>query len=205
MKIYSQNLEQNYILEYFRDKRGTFIDIGANDGLTLSNTRALAELGWRGVFVEPSPKSFEMLKKNYEGLKGFYFYQVALGDHNGNAILQESSSLLTSADVGLVSTFEASEMQRFKSICTYEAVTVKMFKWKTFMNRLQVKTFDFISLDVEGFELHILPDMDLSRTSLVCIEHNGHPGKKRAYLECCAKYRIENIIYESGENLLIAR
>ena len=205
MKIYSQNLEQNYILEYFRDKRGTFIDIGANDGLTLSNTRALAELGWRGVFVEPSPKSFDMLKKNYEGLKGFYFYQVALGDHNGNAILQESSSLLTSADVGLVSTFEASEMQRFKSICTYEAVTVKMFKWKTFMNRLQVKTFDFISLDVEGFELHILPDMDLSRTSLVCIEHNGHPGKKRAYLECCAKYRIENIIYESGENLLIAR
>ena len=152
-----------------------------------------------------APKSFEMLKKNYEGLKGFYFYQVALGDHNGNAILQESSSLLTSADVGLVSTFEASEMQRFKSICTYEAVTVKMYKWKTFMNRLQVKTFDFISLDVEGFELHILPDMDLSRTSLVCIEHNGHPGKKRAYLECCAKYRIENIIYESGENLLIAR
>ena len=205
MKIYSQNLEQNYILEYFKDKRGTFIDIGANDGLTLSNTRALAELGWRGVFVEPSPKSFDMLKKNYEGLKGFYFYQVALGDHNGNAILQESSSLLTSADVGLVSTFEASEMQRFKSVCTYEPVTVKMYKWKTFMNRLQVKTFDFISLDVEGFELHILPDMDLSKTSLVCIEHNGHPGKKRAYLECCAKYRIENIIYESGENLLIAR
>ena len=151
MKIYSQNLEQNYILEYFKDKRGTFIDIGANDGLTLSNTRALAELGWRGVFVEPSPKSFEMLKKNYEGLKGFYFYQVALGDHNGNAILQESSSLLTSADVGLVSTFEASEMQRFKSICTYEPVTVKMYKWKTFMNRLQVKTFDFVSLGCGGF------------------------------------------------------
>ena len=70
---------------------------------------------------------------------------------------------------------------------------------------MQFKAFDFISLDVEGFELHILPDMDLSKTSLVCIEHNGHPGKKRAYLECCAKYGISNIIYESGENLLIAR
>jgi len=58
MKIYSQNLEQNYILEYFKDRRGTFIDIGANDGLTLSNTRALVELGWRGVFVEPSPMAF---------------------------------------------------------------------------------------------------------------------------------------------------
>ena len=192
MKIYSQSLEQNYILEYFKDKRGTFIDIGANDGSTLSNTRALAELGWRGVFVEPSPKSFEMLKKNYEGLKGFYFYNVALGDHNGNAILQESSSLLTSADVGLVSTFEASEMQRFKSICTYEAVTVKMFKWKTFLNRLQVKAFDFVSLDVEGFELHILPDMDLSKTSLVCIEHNGQLGRNGLILNAPVNmgYRI---------------
>ena len=205
MKIYSQNLEQNYILEYFKDKRGTFIDIGANDGLTLSNTRALVELGWRGVFVEPSPQAFEMLKKNYEGLKGYYFYNVALGNHNGNFPMDESGSLLTSADRGLVSTFVLEEKQRFSRTVAYEPVITKMYKWKTFMNRLQVKTFDFISLDVEGFELHILPDMDLSKTSLVCIEHNGHPGKKRAYLECCAKYRIENIIYESGENLLIAR
>src|SRR5688500_5079046 len=123
MKRHSQNLEQDYILEYFKGKIGTFADVGANDGVTLSNTRALSELGWRGIFVEPSPKAFERLKRNYEGLKGFYFYNVALGDHNRNAILQESSSLLSSSDIGLVSTFEASEMQRFKSICTYEAVT----------------------------------------------------------------------------------
>jgi FkbM family methyltransferase len=221
MKRHSQNLEQDYILEYFSKKNSlssptpprwvvdgrqpTFIDIGANDGVTLSNTRALSELGWRGVFVEPSPKSFDRLKKNYEGLKGFYFYNVALGDHNGNAILQESSSLLSSSDIGLVSTFEASEMQRFKSICTYEAVTVKMFKWKTFLNRLQIKQFDFINLDVESYELHILPDMDLSKTSLLCIEHNGSAKKKEDYLHYTSKYGIEKIIYESGENLLIAR
>ena len=206
MKRYSQNLEQDYILEYFKGKTGTFADIGANDGITLSNTRALAEIGFKGIFVEPSPKSFERLKKNYEGLKGFYFYNVALGDHNGNAILQESSSLLTSADIGLVSTFEASEMQRFKSVCTYEPVTVKMFKWKTFMNRMQkIKEFSFINLDVEGYELHILPDIDLSETSLICIEHNGSNDRKNAYLNCTSKYGMDKIIYESAENILISR
>ena len=205
MKRYSQSNEQDYILEYFKGKIGTFADVGANDGMTLSNTRALAELGWRGIFVEPSPKAFDRLKKNYDGLKGFYFYNVSLGDHNGKHILQESGSLLSSSDIGLVSTFEASEMQRFKSICTYEPVTVKMFKWKTFLNRLQIKQFDFINLDIEGYEKLVLPDMDLSNTSLLCIEHNGSEERKNNYLYYTKKYGIDRIIYESGENLLIAR
>lgn len=205
MKRYSQNKEQDYIIEYFNGKIGTFIDIGANTGIELSNTRALAELGWKGVFIEPSPKAFERLKKNYEGLPGFYFYNVALSDHNGKAILQESGSLLSSSDIGLVSTFEASEMQRFKSITTYEPVTVKTYKWKTFYNRLRIKEFDFVSLDVEGHELKILPDMDLSKTSLLCIEHNGSEQRKKDYLYYTTPFGLSNIIYESGENILIAR
>lgn len=207
MTRYSQNLEQDYILDYFNRPgyvkiMGTFIDIGANDGKTLSNTRALAEVGWRGVFVEPSPKSFEMLKKNYKGLKGFYFYNVALGNHNGNAILQESSSLLSSADIGLVSTFEVSEMQRFKTMCTYEPVTVKMFKWKTFFNRLQIKQFDFVSLDIEGYEMHVLPDMDLSKTSCLCIEWNSKPELKKEFEKYLEGFKL---IYTSGENLIYGR
>jgi FkbM family methyltransferase len=200
--MYSQNLEEKYILEYFKDRKGTFLDIGANDGITLSNTRALAELGWAGVFVEASPKSFMRLKDNYKGLKGFYFYKVALGDHNGNAILQESSSLLSSSDIGLVSTFEASEMQRFKSICTYEPVTVKMFKWKTFKNRLTIKDFDFINLDIEGFEMHVLPDLDLTKTSCVCIEWNSKQELKAEYKKYLDGFKL---IYTSGENLIYAR
>src|SRR3972149_6604898 len=154
--MFSQNHEEKYILEYFdkwfsEGRKVSFLDIGANSGKCLSNTWALAERGATGVLVEPSPKAFAQLKENYKGMTGFYFYNVALGDHNGPAVLQESGSLLTPADVGLVSTFEASEMQRFKRICTYEPVTVKMYKWKTFYNRLTIKSFDFINLDVEGF------------------------------------------------------
>lgn len=203
--MYSQSLEEQYILEYFEGQKGTFIDIGANEGITFSNTRALAELGWSGCFVEPSPKAFERLKKNYKGLSGFYFYNVALGNHNGTAILQESASLISTSDVGLVSTFEVSEMQRFKKVTTYEPVSVKMFKWKTFYNRLKIKEFTMVNLDVEGFEMHILPDMDLSKTKLLVIEHNGKQELKKQYLECTTKYGLDKIIYESGENIIIVR
>ena len=38
--------------EFFK---GTFLDLGAYDGVDLSNTRALTELGWAGVCIEPNP------------------------------------------------------------------------------------------------------------------------------------------------------
>lgn len=200
--MFSQNEEEKYILQYFEGQTGTFIDIGANDGVTLSNTRALSDLGWKGILVEPSPKAFERLKANYEGRTGFYFYPFAIGKHNGNDVLQESGTLLNAGDLGLVSTFEHSEMQRFKSVCTYEPVTVKTFKWKTFLNRVKYKTFDFISLDIEGQEMHVLPEMDLSKTRLVCIEWNSKPELKTEYDKYMEGF---NVIYTSGENLIYAR
>lgn len=41
---------------------GTFVDVGAHDGVTLSNSYALeVGLGWRGVCVEPLEEVFEAL------------------------------------------------------------------------------------------------------------------------------------------------
>jgi len=200
--MYSQNREEEVILDYFKGQKGSFIDIGSNDGKTFSNVRALAELGWKGVFVEPSPKAFSMLQKNYEGLKGFYLYDFALSNHNGNAILHESGPLCSANDIGLVSTFHSHEMDRFKSTVDYKPVTVKCFKWKTFLNRLTIKQFDFISMDCEGEELNILPDMDLSGVRMICIEWNSKPELKDAY----QKYMFGfNLIYTSAENLIFAR
>lgn len=199
---YSQNKEEEVILKYFEGKTGAFIDIGANDGITFSNTRALAERGWKGVLVEPSPKAFEILKMRYEGHKGFYIYPYAIGGHNGKAMLQESGPLCTANDIGLVSTFHSHEMDRFKSTVKYEPVEVKIFKWKTFLNRLTIKEFDLVSMDIEGNELEVLPDMDLSNTSCICLEWNSKPDLKTEYEKYLDGFKL---IYTSGENLIYAR
>lgn len=202
---YSQSNEEEVILKYFEGRTGTFLDIGANDGITFSNTRALAERGWKGVLVEPSPKAFEILEMRYEGHKGFYIYPFAIGSHNGKAMLQESGPLCSPNDIGLVSTFHNHEMDRFKRTVKYSPVEVKVFKWKTFLNRLTIKEFDFISADCEGAEMDFLPDMDLSKTQLICLEHNSKDDLKRAYLEVTSKFGLDKIIYESGENIIISR
>lgn len=207
---YSQNDEEIYILNYFGDLIGTFLSIGENDGVTFSNVRALALRGWAGVMLEPSPKAYAKLKELYNGHKNIYCYPYALSGHNGKAMLQESDTLLSQGDVGLVSTFHANEVARFSRTVKYQPVEVKTFKWKTFSNRLKSTKlkdakFNMISLDVEGSEMSILPDIDLTHTQLICIEHNSKPELKASYLECTSKYGIDNIIYESAENVIIVR
>lgn len=204
---FSQSAEEQHILEYFGDHIGTFIDIGCNDCSTFSNTRALALKGWKGILIDPSPKAIAACRELYKGhtSNGIYIYEYAISSHNGKAILQESGPLCSPADVGLVSTFHQHEKERFHRTVAYNPIEVKTFKWKTAINRWKLKEFDFVSADCEGDEMTFLPDMDLSKTKLVCLEHNGNAEKKKEYLERTAKYGIDKIIYESGENVLIAR
>lgn len=200
--MYSQNNEQQIILDYFKDHVGTFIDIGSNDGITLSNTRALAERGWKGVLVEPSPKAYARLVENYKTFTGIYTYPYCISHSNKDFTLHESSTLLGKDDVGLVSTFHDHEKERFKSVVSYTPVTCKCFRWKTFLNRLTIKKFDFISLDAEGQDITILEQIDLTDTRLLVVEWNSIPANKTRFMELCTGFRL---IAENAENLIFGR
>lgn len=201
---YSQNREEEFILDYFKDFTGTFLSIGENDGETLSNVRALALKGWCGVMVEPAPIAFAKLKKLYEDNKKgcFYLYDCAIGDHNGKTILHDSGSLFHKGDTSLVSTIKKEETARFSSVLSYNEVEVKCFKWKTFLNRLYIKKFDFVSLDAEGMDAEILDQMDVSEVKCLSIEWNGHQELKTRFDKKMEGFRI---IYTSAENLIYAR
>jgi hypothetical protein len=58
-----------------------------------------------------------------------------------------------------------------------------------------------ISLDIEGDEMNVLPDIDLSKTRLICIEWNSKPELKNAYEKYLEGFKV---IYASAENLIYA-
>ena len=67
---FSQSGEQPHVLEHAiaaaqAPAGGRFLDLGAGDGETFSNTRALAQLGWAGVAVEPAAWAFDRLVARY--------------------------------------------------------------------------------------------------------------------------------------------
>lgn len=210
--MYSQNEEEKYILEYFSigknffmhpGKMPAFLDIGANDGITLSNTRALFDTGnWNGVFVEPSPEAFKKLKENYRAVGGSYFYNFALGNHNGEIDFYDSGTHLNKEDTGLLSTASEEDYNKWRGSTQFTPIKVQCFRYKTFLNRVKIKEFDFISLDAEGFDLDILKQIDIRPTSCVCVEWNSKEELKKEFDKLMIGFKI---IYTSCENLIYAR
>ncbi len=80
---YSQFGEQRLILDFLAVRPPAVrycVDAGAFDGTTGSNTRALFELGWGGIAIEPNPRSFERLRRLYEHRRDIVCVQAALSD-----------------------------------------------------------------------------------------------------------------------------
>lgn len=203
--MYSQNLEETYILAYFKGKTGTFLDIGSNDGKTFSNVRALMELKWKGCCVEPSPTAYAMLKENTKDFEGVYCYPYALGVTNGILKFHDSGSHLGKDDHGLLSTLSEQDYNKWRSTTQFNEIEVQCFRWKTFLNRLMIKEFDFISIDAEGKDIDILKQISLYKTKLLCIEWNSIEDIKKQILEYTSGFGMNKVIYTSGENILICR
>lgn len=202
MKTYSQNREQDVILEYFGLSAYTFLSIGENDGETLSNVRALANLGWRGVCVEPDPVAFKKLFELYRTRTDVFCYPYAISDKTGTATFYSSGTHLKSGDTGLLSTLKKGELKRWKEE-KFEEVEVETKTWDDFNKIIPYSEYDFISIDAEGMDYQILKQMDLEvmNTKMVCIEWNGVKEtrelveKKLGKNWCIKHLNGENLIY----------
>jgi FkbM family methyltransferase len=197
---YSQNNEEKRILDYFGNFKGTFLDLGANDGKTLSNTFALAELGWKGVSVEPSEETFIKAVINYEGLKEDS-YNVAIGTETKKMTFWESGSHLRKGDTSLLSTIVKSEIKRWKGTEEFTETETDVMSWADFYKSCRVKHFDFISIDCEGMDVEILKQMDLRKmkTKLLCIEWNRNHDVRKQIEKLITPAKL---IHENAENLI---
>jgi len=195
MTNYSQNNEQEHILQYFADKSiGHFLDIGAYDGITFSNTRSLVELGWSGVMVEPSPDSFLNLCKLYSENSRVILVNVALSLKSGINTFH-----CTHGDA--ISTVNCESHLRKWSGANFQSFFINTLSTKDFFEKFGTN-YDFINIDVEGNNLDILSSV-LSlgvRPKLMCVEHDGHVEKISNMLK---NVGLTNVVLINGENLVV--
>jgi aminopeptidase-like protein len=78
------------------------------------------------------------------------------------------------------------------------------YDWKYFLEQSELKEFDFISMDIEGMELEVLPQMDLNelKVYLFCVEWNG---KNFDFFDNYFKSFGFNLIHQNPENLIYGR
>jgi FkbM family methyltransferase len=170
--MYSQNNEEQIILEYFKDFKGHLLDIGANDGVTLSNSRKLIELGWSADLVEPAPIPFKQLQELYKENNKVKLHNCAISDFTGITSFYVSGEHLGKGDSGLLSTLSIKDKQKWEGTTDYFDLTVQTYNWQDFNKS---KKYNFISIDAEGFDLSILKQINLDEfnVQMVCVEHNN--------------------------------
>lgn len=202
MKDYSQNGEQKIILEYFKGFIGTFLDIGANDGMTLSNSYALYQKAWEGICVEPSATAFVRLLENQPESMNL---NVAIGKENGEVEFYESGEHLGQGDFSLLSTIYKDELVRWKG--TNNKFTKKKCECITFqklLDQTKVANIDFITIDAEGVDYEILTQINLHGlgVKMVIVETNSKEDEK--YIRYCHSHGL-SLKHKNHENLILAK
>lgn len=167
-----------------RFRPGYFLEIGANDGFTLSNTIYLEQhFGWKGLLVEANPEYRESLARRQADVM-----LAAVVEKEGHYTFR-SAGLFG----GLADTLDPAHAGR-----TQQSRTIEV--WGTTLRRIleekqAPRTIDFVSIDVEGAEVPIVEQLcglaDF-RFGSGCIEHNGRDEDYRriASLLEGAGYRI---------------
>lgn len=178
---YSQNGEQSIILKHFENdqqKTCRFLDIGANDGISFSNTYALSQLGWKGICVEPIPEAFLKLQKLHSENERIYCINVGVSDETKIVSFHQSNDWIgAEAPVGILSTLNESSKNRFHGMNWTETKAIVFnFNEMEKIYKLVDMRYDFINVDVEGHELIVLKQIKekLKYCKLICIEKSGN-------------------------------
>jgi FkbM family methyltransferase len=192
------------VSKYGSDFKGTILDLGANDGITLSNSRYFIENGWNGILVEAGKLPYQKLMATI--LPNTIAINSAIGNENGFLTFYESTNLLDANDVGLVSSLVADETQRWRNAgIGFTEYQVECFTWESFRDKFHLKSqnFDIISIDIEGMDYDVLIQMNLNELGckILCVEFNG--VNKNKYVEYANKFNL-HLVNENAENLIFS-
>jgi FkbM family methyltransferase len=159
----------NVINHYNHKRRGYFVEIGANDGVKLSNTYLLeTQFNWKGICVEPILSTFQELKVNRPNSicveKAVYNRSNMLVDfyiYNDDTLYSGISDHLTS---------HKSMVENNKTWDKTPTITLL-----DLLDEAKAPKFiEYLSLDTEGSEYEILKAFDFSKYEfgIIDVEHN---------------------------------
>jgi FkbM family methyltransferase len=206
--------QDKYVNEnFFLNKRdGSFVDIGAYDGVESSNTLFFEEsLGWHGVCVEPLSNIFPKLKANrncaclnccasdHDGFSDFLHVKPNMRPkqiNNGRTSNYEKLSGLTSfycdAHKKIIDDIILS-VGGEKSL-----FPVKCMHVNDILATLNTKHIDLLSIDTEGSEFHILKNIDFLKYdfSVIIVEELYGDSELDKFMSTAGYMNVAKIGYD---------
>lgn len=194
--MYSQNSEELFIVDYFKDTVGKFIDIGAFHVFQFSNTRKLYESGWNGVLVEPAPANYKGIKDHYNGDGRITVLNVAIGESNEEIDFYESADAVSTSDPNHMNKWAAAGVG-------FNKIKVQQVNVIDFMNEYGKGT-DFLSIDTEATNMSLfrhIPGWVFDQIKMICIEHDLYYAEISERLD---PYGFKTL-HLNAENIILAK
>jgi len=168
--MYSLHRIDEKLLTYLNYKNGFFIECGANDGVTQSNTLLLEKnFGWTGLLVEPGVKNYQKCKnirtnsmvENYALVSSSYKNIFIKGNFDN----ESHNGLMNSVNV--TPSYFNEEMiffqNKFKLENRSPVTETPCCTLQYLLDKHDIKNVDFFSLDVEGYEIEVLNGIDFTK------------------------------------------
>ncbi len=163
---YSQFNQDINVLAFYRYKKhGFFLDVGAYDGVYLSNTYLLEkEYNWKGICFEPLRKEFEKLRETRSAvcINKAVFHETGLKKQF--SVCNALSGITDCIDKYLW----------VKDGDSYKVETIRLDDAIYEHDAIVPYFIDYMSLDTAGSEFDILQSFDFKnyRIGFMTIEHN---------------------------------
>jgi FkbM family methyltransferase len=194
---YSQNQEDLFINDYFREKnKGFYIDIGCYHPIKYSNTALLYNRGWYGINIDMNPTSidlFNIFRKRDINICA----AISNKSHEATLYFDHLFSPINTLDKKFSET--ASKEISFNKHLEKKIYTQKFNELMQAKN-IKIKKIDFINIDVEAHDFEVLEGIDLGlfNPKIICIEVTNSQSKTKLqnYLN---KYNY-HLIKEIGLN-----
>jgi FkbM family methyltransferase len=166
MEYYSQFGQDKHIINtiYKNKRKGYFVDIGAYDGIAMSNTYLLEkEYEWKGICVEANPRYFNKLKDCRTSI------------NINNAIYKDDYEELEFIDdeVGGCSGIKHTNSHLF--LKNSPIIKVKTRNLTSLLDEHNAPNYiEYLSIDTEGSEFDILNAHDFNKYKFgyITVEHN---------------------------------
>ncbi len=156
------------LAKYLDYRGGYYIEAGANDGYSQSNTYYLERFrGWSGVLIEPVPALFERCCRERARSKVFNCALIDREDPRRTVTIHYADLMsfvhgsFENVEQEKARVNEAMRVQALRSTYTVEVPAQTMTD--VLVAAAAPRRIDFLSLDVEGVEASVLRGLDLER------------------------------------------
>lgn len=141
--------------KHLPNRIGRFVEVGAFDGVEVSNTVFLAEAGWKGLYIEAHPKFADDCARNHAQHPNIAVMWTGIGAHVGQAELYEVGACSTMVYDKSAIDWGAKPDRKILVPCTTLNLALDSVSWEPL--------FELLVIDVEQMELQVLAGFDPNR------------------------------------------